>query len=925
MEIVVGTNPISVVALGRCLAAGNSGMHELKLVNAVDGTDVVGGSTTIAMGGGTVGQFQYAALSSPVGLAAGATYYVVSQETTGGDQWYDLNTLIATTGAAAQMAAVWSYGTGQWNLEGSPGQAYVPVDFQYTNPTLNSNLAAATRYVTGTTLGTLRNDFSGYVGMEIVVGTNPISVVALGRCLAAGNSGMHELKLVNAVDGTDVAGGSTTIAMGGGTVGQFQYAALSSPVTLAAGRTYYVASEETANGDQWYNNLNTEITTTGAAEQNGAVWGFGPGQWYATGSPGQTYVPVDFEYTNASYGANSVELGADYVTGTALGNVRNNFSGYVGMEIVVGTNPLSVVALGRCYAPGDSGVHVVKLVNGAAGTDVPQGNVTLAVAGGTAGQFQHAALSDPVTLAAGGTYYVVSEESAGGDPWYDLNTEVTTTGAATESAGVWGLGPGQWYVTGTPGQAYVPVDFQYSNSQSAASAPAVTSGLVAWYPLAGNPHDYSTNGYNGNFDGPPIPTNGVDGVPNTAMYFANNDMSVPDVLVQTNTSFSVSLWVQPSQLNDNYQALVDGGGFNVATSGWGFGFNNLNQLFIVCGSGYDESTFVLSPGVFYHVVVTAQTGSPYAFTFYVNGVEMASTSVATVNSWSQNAGITDFGRAVNGPPIYFTGAMADVRIYNRELSPAEVVTLYTNDSTRQVEPPSAITDPDLTYLKFLDDITASPQYSYIYWPAPLRDSSVVNNTNVLYYSNEGHEDDVWVSVNGVTAAGLHWHGVGGSYADTGDSNHFAFTTNSYTIALWVQPMTAYGTFLSCGVAGISGWCVNEDVNYNLFFNTYSNGVTSSVGSLPVYNNTFHAILISVSNGTNVAMYRDGMLFATGTVTVPAPAGTNTLMLGQQNLGTYFGRTLDGNMWMTQIWSTNLDAVQASYLYLNQVDGSPWPP
>jgi hypothetical protein len=181
-----------------------------------------------------------------------------------------------------------------------------------------------------------------------------------------------------------------------------------------------------------------------------------------------------------------------------------------------------------------------------------------------------------------------------------------------------------------------------------------------------------------------------------------------------------------------------------------------------------------------------------------------------------------------------------------------------------------------------------------------------------------------VNVNGVADNGLHWHGVNGSYADTEDSSHFAFTTNNYTIAFWVQPLTAGGTFLSCGDAGVNGWSVNEDYNYNLFFNTYSNGVTSSIGSVPVHNDAFHAILISVANGTNVTVYRNGMALASGTVNLPAPSGTNTLMLGQQNLGSSFGETLDGNMWMTQIWSTNLDPVEASYLYLNQVNGSPWP-
>ena len=921
MEIVVGTNPISVVSLGRCFAAGNTGTHSLELVSAENGIEETVGSTVITMTNGTVGQFQYAALSSPVALAAGATYYVVSQETAGGDKWYDMNTLIATTTAAAQDAAVWSYGSGQWNLEGTPGQAYVPVDFQYTSVAFNPNVPAA-RFVTGTVLGSLRNDFSGYVGMQINVGNNPINVTSLGRIIAPGNLGTHTLALVNAANGIDVPGGTAAITMTNGTVGQFQYTALSSPVALAAGSIYYVVSQETEGGDLWYD-MNTLVTTTTAADQNAAVWSYGLGQWNVEGVPGQVYVPVDFQFSNA---ATNVPGATRFVTGTVLGSLRNDFSGYVGMQIVVGAKPISIVALGRCFAAGDSGSHTLELVNAANGTVVAGGSTTLATGGGTAGQFQYASLNTPVALAPGGTYYVLSQETEGGDPWYDMNTLITTTAAADQNAAVWSYGSGQWNLEGVPGQAYVPVDFQYTNSVLQSQDPTgnITNGLVAWYPLAGNANDYSTNGNNGIFVGSPAPATGVNGITNTATYFSSSYMTIPHVVVQTNSSFSVSLWFNASQLDNTYLALLDAGAFNIGNAGWCFGFDDLNRLYIACGTGYIASSFVFSPGVFYHVVATAQAGSPYAFTIYVNGVATSVAASGPVSTWSQDTEITDVGRSVNSPPLYFTGAMQDVRVYDRVLSPAEAITLYTNGTSRSVETPGQVKQPDLLYLKFLDDIDAIPQYSYINWPAPLKDSSLVDNPHVVYFSNAGTQDNVWVEVNGVPAAGLHWDGVGGSYADTGDSNHFDFTTNSYTIGLWVQPLTAGGTFLSCGVAGSNGWCVSEDYNYNLFFNTYSNGQTSSFGSVPVHNNAFHAILISVSHGTNVTIYQDGAAYSTGTVNLPAPSGTNTLMLGQQNLGSSFGKTLDGNMWMTQIWSTNLNAVEAAYLYMYQLNGSPWP-
>jgi hypothetical protein len=66
-----------------------------------------------------------------------------------------------------------------------------------------------------------------------------------------------------------------------------------------------------------------------------------------------------------------------------------------------------------------------------------------------------------VVLAAGATYYVVSQETASGDLWHDSNTTVTTTTVATEQSAVYGPGGGVWSVTGSVGQTFGPVDFKY--------------------------------------------------------------------------------------------------------------------------------------------------------------------------------------------------------------------------------------------------------------------------------------------------------------------------------------------------------------------------------------------------------------------------------------------------------------------------------
>jgi hypothetical protein len=114
------------------MADGNTSTHTVKFVNAGDGTDVPGGTASIDMSTGIVGQFQYADLSAPVVLSAGSVYYLVSQEAAGGDFWFYDDTTITTTSVASEISAVWGDGVGQWHLNGAAGQSFGPLDFKYT-------------------------------------------------------------------------------------------------------------------------------------------------------------------------------------------------------------------------------------------------------------------------------------------------------------------------------------------------------------------------------------------------------------------------------------------------------------------------------------------------------------------------------------------------------------------------------------------------------------------------------------------------------------------------------------------------------------------------------------------------------------------------------------------------------------------------
>lgn len=153
-----------------------------------------------------------------------------------------------------------------------------------------------TSFVTSlTTGGQLRNDYGDYVGMKITVGGSPITVKELGRYFVPGNSGTHTLAIYT-TGGTQL--GSVSINMGSGTADSlgYKYATLPSPVTLSANTPYYIVSLESAGGDQWYGNtVYPSLSVTGVATVNNAECLY-LGTWYAYGSAGNCYVPLNFKY-----------------------------------------------------------------------------------------------------------------------------------------------------------------------------------------------------------------------------------------------------------------------------------------------------------------------------------------------------------------------------------------------------------------------------------------------------------------------------------------------------------------------------------------------------------------------------------------------------------------------------------------------------
>jgi hypothetical protein len=152
-------------------------------------------------------------------------------------------------------------------------------------------------FVESFVIGTPRTDFTGWVGMAILVGDKPLTVTQLGRIMLTDSTAAHEVKLVQrAGDSGGIDLGTVTIPISDATQG-FAYATLVPAVVLNVNTEYYVVSREVAGGDVFHEVLDTTVTTTDVAQVTSGVFNDDADSLYRRfGAPGSTYGPVDFKY-----------------------------------------------------------------------------------------------------------------------------------------------------------------------------------------------------------------------------------------------------------------------------------------------------------------------------------------------------------------------------------------------------------------------------------------------------------------------------------------------------------------------------------------------------------------------------------------------------------------------------------------------------
>ncbi len=708
-----------------------------------------------------------------------------------------------------------------------------------------------------------------------------------------------------------------------------------------------------------WNNSNNTIEVIGAGAR-GANADFGGGGGAYSKSTNVTLTPGGSVGINVGAGSS----GADGVDGedTYLCNSTSNCASIGGTAVVVGAKGGSYTGPGGASA---SGVGDVKYSGGAGGasndTSCPGGaggaggpngvggaggvGLTYGGAGGGGGGGGSAGTSGPgdFNSGAGGNNYLgvgggasvgftspgnhgvdggggggigyaggTAGNGGAGTEWDATHGSGGGAGGTCQSSGTGGAGG--LYGGGSSGGAYASsgndsaqgiIVITYTPGAAATrvtlSKPANNLGLVGYWSMnegsgtvAG---DFSGNNNSGSLSGATW-TNGkfgkavsLDGV---------NDYVSGSGVNLAGTPFTISAWIRTNYTaNETYFSLGTEQNSNKAIHLRLL--SNTSVRFALFNDDVDVTLTDIA-NRWTHIVVTLD--SSLMQRVYQDGVEVGSRQAGAYYSGDTTWNVGRFA-AVAGE--YVTGSIDDVRVYTRQLSNAEVRSLYTS---------GVATVGGAEKSKVINGLVG-------YWPFNGSDVGWTSATAGSLYDRSGRGNDGTLTnmtqatapTTGKISQGLKFDGVD-DYI-TVPSNSSLETLTDFTFSVWFKLSRVgdpYINIINKGPNKAEYGLYIYNPGYSESITLWLNGAGASAFSFPggIALNTWYHVLYT-RTGSAIKGYLNGAEIQTDTYGTQVVSGTDNLDIGYQEglVGTYM---FPGVMDDLRIYNRGVTAAEAKQLY-----------
>lgn len=433
----------------------------------------------------------------------------------------------------------------------------------------------------------------------------------------------------------------------------------------------------------------------------------------------------------------------------------------------------------------------------------------------------------------------------------------------------------------------VVVNRQYTNMVTDGLVLCINGGFTASYPKGNNTwYDISGNNYNGSLvNGPTFNT---DGGGNIVFDGADDYISIPNPLNQSNLSqvWSISVFVKQNSGTSGPQYIINGLNNGVASDWYGGG-----PLLYLNGGVNDYYTYTAS---YQTIAGTGWRHLVYLFNNSTGLRQIYKDGLLSGNSNGPNNTSTPSGQGGTWYIGQMLGSISELQIYNKVLTPAEILqNYYKND----------LITTNITHRWDFSNIVSYPGTG----------TSVKNLTgtvNGTLYNSPTYKPELggYMTFDG---SNDYMELIGGNYAITlGDGN------SPWTVNAWIRTTTtANGLGAGPILTNSSGGPVYSMLGVNdgrMVYWVYPSNINnwkSFNGTITVTDGNWHLLTWVQNTGYSMNMYVDGILDSTVS---PTNAGNNNPV--DRIGGSFAGEYFNGDIGEVQINTKAFDSADVIQQY-----------